>query len=104
MRFYDVQKGRILVSGHPVTDITRDSLRKNFGMVLQETWLKAGTIRENIAYGKPDASLEEVVEAAKHAHAHSFIKRMPKGYDTVISEDGGNISQGQGSSFCVLHA
>ncbi len=101
MRFYDVQKGRILVSGHPVTDITRDSLRKNFGMVLQETWLKAGTIRENIAYGKPDASLEEVVEAAKHAHAHSFIKRMPKGYDTVISEDGGNISQGQKQLLCI---
>lgn len=101
MRFYDVQKGRILVSGHPVLDITRDSLRKNFGMVLQETWLKAGTIRENIAYGKPDASLEEIIEAAKHAHAHSFIKRMPNGYDTVISEDGGNISQGQKQLLCI---
>lgn len=101
MRFYDVQKGRILVSGHPVLEITRDSLRKNFGMVLQETWLKAGTIRENIAYGKPDASLEEIIEAAKHAHAHSFIKRMPNGYDTVISEDGGNISQGQKQLLCI---
>lgn len=101
MRFYDVQKGRILVSGHPVLEITRDSLRKNFGMVLQETWLKAGTIRENIAYGKPDASFEEVIEAAKQAHAHSFIKRMPNGYDTVISEDGGNISQGQKQLLCI---
>lgn len=101
MRFYDVQKGRILVSGHPISDMTRDSLRHSFGMVLQETWLKAGTIRENIAYGKPDASLEEVMEAAKHAHAHSFIKRMPQGYDTVIAEDGGNISQGQKQLLCI---
>lgn len=101
MRFYDVQKGQIVVSGHPIRELTRDSLRKNFGMVLQETWLKAGTIRENIAYGKPDADLEEVIEAAKHAHAHSFIKRMPKGYDTVIAEDGGNISQGQKQLLCI---
>lgn len=101
MRFYDVQKGQIVVSGHPIKELTRESLRKNFGMVLQETWLKAGTIRENISYGKPDATLEEVVEAAKHAHAHSFIKRMPKGYDTVISEDGGNISQGQRQLLCI---
>lgn len=101
MRFYDVQEGRIIVSGHPIREMTRDSLRRNFGMVLQETWLKAGTIRENIAYGKPDASLEEIVEAAKHAHAHSFIKRMPKGYDTVIAEDGGNISQGQKQLLCI---
>lgn len=101
MRFYDVQKGQIVVSGHPVKKLTRESLRKNFGMVLQETWLKAGTIRENISYGKPDASLEEVIEAAKHAHAHSFIKRMPQGYDTVISEDGGNISQGQRQLLCI---
>lgn len=101
MRFYDVQKGQIIVSGHPIREMTRDSLRRNFGMVLQETWLKAGTIRENIAYGKPDASLEEIVEAAKQAHAHSFIKRMPKGYDTVIAEDGGNISQGQKQLLCI---
>lgn len=101
MRFYDVDKGQITVSGHPVRSLTRDSLRKNFGMVLQETWLKAGTIRENIAYGKPDATLEEVIDAAKHAHAHSFIKRLPKGYDTVIAEDGGNISQGQKQLLCI---
>ena len=101
MRFYDVDKGQIVVSGHPIRELTRDSLRRNFGMVLQETWLKAGTIRENIAYGKPDASMEEVIEAAKHAHAHSFIKRMPQGYDTVITEDGGNISQGQKQLLCI---
>ena len=101
MRFYDVDKGQIIVSGHPIRELTRDSLRRNFGMVLQETWLKAGTIRENIAYGKPDASMEEVMEAAKHAHAHSFIKRMPQGYDTVITEDGGNISQGQKQLLCI---
>ncbi|MDO4276941.1 MAG: ABC transporter ATP-binding protein [Eubacteriales bacterium] len=101
MRFYDVQKGQIVVSGHPIRELTRSSLRRNFGMVLQETWLKAGTIRENIAYGKPDASLEEVTEAARHAHAHSFIKRMPNGYDTVIAEDGGNISQGQKQLLCI---
>lgn len=101
MRFYDVQAGRIVISGYPVRDLTRESLRKNFGMVLQETWLKAGTIRENIAYGKPGASLEEVIEAAKHAHAHSFIKRMPKGYDTLVAEEGGNISQGQRQLLCI---
>ena len=101
MRFYDVDKGQIVVSGHPIRELTRDSLRRNFGMVLQETWLKAGTIRENIAYGKPDASIEEVIQAAKHAHAHSFIKRMPQGYDTVITEDGGNISQGQKQLLCI---
>ncbi len=101
MRFYDVQKGRIVVSGCPVREMTRDSLRRNFGMVLQETWLKAGTIRENIAYGRPDATMEEVIEAAKHAHAHSFIKRMPQGYDTMIAEDGGNISQGQKQLLCI---
>ena len=101
MRFYDVDKGQICVSGHPVRELTRDSLRRKFGMVLQETWLKAGTIRENIAYGKPDATLEEIMEAAKHAHAHSFIKRMPDGYDTVISEGGGNISQGQKQLLCI---
>ena len=101
MRVYDVDKGQIVVSGHPIRELTRDSLRRNFGMVLQETWLKAGTIRENIAYGKPDASMEEVIQAAKHAHAHSFIKRMPQGYDTVITEDGGNISQGQKQLLCI---
>ena len=101
MRFYDVDKGQIKVSGYPVRELTRDSLRRNFGMVLQETWLKAGTIRENIAYGKPYSTLEEVMEAAKHAHAHSFIKRMPNGYDTVISEGGGNISQGQKQLLCI---
>ncbi len=101
MRFYDVNKGEIRISKEPIRDVTRDSLRSNFGMVLQETWLKAGTIRENIAYGKPDATLEEIVEAAKAAHAHSFIKRMPQGYDTVISEEGGNISQGQKQLLCI---
>lgn len=101
MRFYDVREGKILVDGTESRDITRDSLRKNFGMVLQETWLKAGTIQENIAYGMPDATREQVIEAAKAAHAHSFIKRMPKGYDTVISEDGGNLSQGQKQLLCI---
>ena len=101
MRFYDVDAGSIKVTGHDTRMITRDSLRANFGMVLQETWLKSGTIRDNIAYGRPDASLEEVVLAAKEAHAHSFIKRMPKGYDTVISEDGGNLSQGQKQLLCI---
>lgn len=101
MRFYDVDKGQIVMGGYPIKEITRDSLRKNFGMVLQDTWLKAGTIRENIAYGKPDASPEEIIEAAKQAHAHSFIKRMPDGYDTVIAEDGGNISQGQKQLLCI---
>ena len=101
MRFYDVDAGSIKVTGHDTRMITRDSLRANFGMVLQETWLKSGTIRDNIAYGRPDASLEEVVLAAKGAHAHSFIKRMPKGYDTVISEDGGNLSQGQKQLLCI---
>ena len=95
MRFYDVDGGAIAVDGTDIRNITRKSLRKNYGMVLQDTWLKAGTIRENIAYGRPDATETEIVEAAKSAHAHSFIKRLPNGYDTVISEDGGNISQGQ---------
>jgi ATP-binding cassette subfamily B multidrug efflux pump len=101
MRFYDVEKGEISVSGHPVKHLTRDSLRKNYGMVLQETWLKAGTIAENIAYGKPDATRAEIVQAAKEAHAHSFISRMPKGYDTMISESGGNLSQGQKQLLCI---
>ena len=101
MRFYDVDDGVISVAGTDIRSITRKSLRSAYGMVLQETWLKAGTIRENIAYGKPDATLEEIMEAAKHAHAHSFIKRMPDGYDTVISEGGGNISQGQKQLLCI---
>lgn len=101
MRFYDVDKGEISVSGHPMKKLTRDSLRKNYGMVLQETWLKAGTIAENIAYGKPDATREEIVQAAKEAHAHSFISRMPDGYDTMISESGGNLSQGQKQLLCI---
>ena len=89
------------MDGIPAERITRNSLRKNYGMVLQETWLKAGTIHDNIAYGRPDASREEVTEAAKAAHAHSFIRRMPEGYDTVIAEDGGNISQGQKQRLCI---
>ena len=101
MRFYDVNQGFIQVEGTDIRQITRKSLRKNYGMVLQDTWLKAGTIRENIAYGKPEATLEEVVEAAKAAHAHSFIKRLPQGYDTVIGEDGGGISQGQKQLLCI---
>lgn len=101
MRFYDVKSGKISVDNIPVMEMTRDSLRKNYGMVLQETWLKSGTIRENICYGKPDATEEEIIAAAKAAHAHSFIKRMPNGYDTVISEDGGNLSQGQKQLLCI---
>lgn len=101
MRFYDVDSGSIQVDGTDIRHITRESLRSNYGMVLQETWLKSGTIRENIAYGKPDATEEEVVLAAKEAHAHSFIERMPNGYDTVISEDGGNLSQGQKQLLCI---
>ena len=95
MRFYDVNSGKICVDGHPITSLTRRSLRTNYGMVLQDTWLKAGTIRENIIIGKPDATDEEVKAAAKAAHAHSFIKRLPNGYDTRITEDGGGLSQGQ---------
>ena len=95
MRFYDVNSGEICVDGHPITSLTRKSLRTNYGMVLQDTWLKAGTIRENIIIGKPDATDEEVKAAAKAAHAHSFIKRLPNGYDTRITEDGGGLSQGQ---------
>ena len=101
MRFYDVDSGVIRVEGTDIREVTRNSLRKNYGMVLQETWLNQGTIRENIAYGKPEATLEEVVEAAKAAHAHSFIKRLPQGYDTVIGEDGGAISQGQKQLLCI---
>ena len=94
MRFYDVTGGRIIISGKPVNDCTRSSLRSSYGMVLQDTWLKTGTIRENIAYAKPDASMEEIEAAARAAHCHSFIKRLPDGYDTVITEDGGSLSAG----------
>jgi len=101
MRFYDVNSGAILVDGTDIRNATRHSLRKSFGMVLQDTWLKAGTIRNNIAYGRPDASEEDVIAAAKAAHAHSFIRRLPDGYDTVITENGGNISQGQKQLLCI---
>lgn len=101
MRFYDVNSGKIEVSGKDIRDVTRKSLRCNYGMVLQDTWLKAGTIRENICYGKPDATDEEMIAAAKSSHAHSFIKRLPKGYDTVIAEDGGSLSQGQKQLLCI---
>ncbi|MBO5259745.1 MAG: ABC transporter ATP-binding protein [Agathobacter sp.] len=101
MRFYDVNSGAIMVEGEDIRNITRESLRKNYGMVLQETWLKSGTIRENIVMGKPDATDDEVIAAAKAAHAHSFIKRLPNGYDTVIGEDGGSLSQGQKQLLCI---
>lgn len=101
MRFYDVNKGKITLDGVPIQELTWESLRSSYGMVLQETWLKAGTIRDNISYGKPDATREEVIEAAKQAHAHSFIKRLPKGYDTVMGEDGGSLSQGQKQLLCI---
>lgn len=101
MRFYDVNSGAILVDSTDIRNATRHSLRKSFGMVLQDTWLKAGTIRNNIAYGRPDASEEDVIAAAKAAHAHSFIRRLPDGYDTVITENGGNISQGQKQLLCI---
>ena len=101
MRFYDADRGSISVDGHNIQSVTRNSLRKQYGMVLQESWLFSGTVRENIAYGREDASPEEVVAAAKKAHAHSFILRLPQGYDTVISEDGGNLSQGQRQLLCI---
>lgn len=101
MRFYDVNSGRIAVSGHDIMHMTRDSLRSSYGMVLQETWLKKGTIRDNICMGKPDATDEEIKEAAKAAHAHGFIRRLPQGYDTLITEDGGNLSQGQKQLLCI---
>ena len=101
MRFYDVNSGSIKVSGTDIRDVTRASLRGSYGMVLQDTWLRAGTVRENIAYGKPDATMDEVIAAAKAAHAHNFIRRLPDGYDTVIAEDGGNISQGQKQLLCI---
>lgn len=101
MRFYDVDEGVIRMEGEDICHITRDSLRENYGMVLQETWLKSATIAENIAYGNPQATREEIIHAAKEAHAHSFITRMPDGYDTVISEEGGNLSQGQKQLLCI---
>mgnify|MGYP004456170721 FL=1 len=101
MRFYDVNAGKICVEGLDIRDVTRRSLRANYGMVLQETWLKAGTIRDNIVMGKPDATEEEIIAAAKASHAHSFIKRLPKEYDTVIGEDGGSLSQGQKQLLCI---
>ena len=101
MRFYDTDSGTIAVSGHEIKHVTRKSLRKNNGMILQETWLKAGTNRDNIVMGKPDATEEEMILAAKASHAHSFIKRLPHGYDTVIGEDGGNLSQGQKQLLCI---
>lgn len=102
MRFYDTNAGTIEVDGHNIRNVTRKSLRENYGMVLQETWLKSGTIRENLMMGRPDATEEEMIQAAKAAHAHSFIKRMPKGYDTEIGQDGGSLSQDK-NSFFVLH-
>lgn len=101
MRFYDVKEGKICVDGADIRDVTRESLRANYGMVLQETWLKSGTVRENIIMGKPDATEEEIIAAAKASHAHSFIKRLPDGYDTVIGEDGGSLSQGQKQLLCI---
>ena len=101
MRFYDIDAGQIIVSGHDIQEIKRDSLRENFGMVLQETWLKSGTVAENIAYGREETSREEIIAAAKAAHAHSFIKRMPEGDDTMIQEEGGNLSQGQKQLLCI---
>ena len=101
MRFYDVNSGSIKVDGTDIRNITRGSLRTNYGMVLQETWLRSGTIRDNICMGKPDATEEEIIRAAKASHAHGFIKRLPKGYDTVITEDGGSLSQGQKQLLCI---
>lgn len=101
MRFYDTDSGDILVSNHPIKEVTRESLRSSYGMVLQETWLKQGTIRENLIMGKPDATEEEIIAAAKASHAHGFIKRLPQGYDTVIGEEGGSLSQGQKQLLCI---
>ena len=104
MRFYEVDGGTIEVDGRGIVTFTRDSLRRSFGMVLQETWLFAGTIRENLAYGRPDATDEEIEAAARAAHAHSFIRRLPEGYDTPITEDGGNLSQGQKQLLTIARA
>ena len=101
MRYYDTDKGIISVDGYDIKDIQRESLRSNYGMVLQETWLRNGTIRDNICLGKPDASEEEILRAAKSSHAHSFIRRLENGYDTIISDDGGSLSQGQKQLLCI---
>ena len=101
MRFYDVRSGSICVEGEDIREVTRRSLRSGYGMVLQETWLKTGTIRENIMMGRPDATEEEMIAAAKASHAHGFIRRLPKGYDTEITEDGGSLSQGQKQLLCI---
>ena len=101
MRFYDVNEGRISVDGNEIRDITRGSLRANYGMVLQDTWIRNGTVRDNIVIGKPDATMEEVIHVAKESRAHDFIKRLPNGYDTVLGEDGGNLSQGQKQLLCI---
>ena len=101
MRFYEINGGTLRVDGYSIDNVTRDSLRGNLGMVLQETWLRSGTIRDNICMGKPDATEEEIIAAAKASHAHSFIKRLPQGYDTVITEDGGSLSQGQKQLLCI---
>ena len=101
MRFYDVNEGKISVDGNEIRDITRGSLRTNYGMVLQDTWIRNGTVKDNIVIGKPDATMEEVIRAAKESRAHDFIKRLPKGYDTILGEDGGNLSQGQKQLLCI---
>ena len=101
MRFYDVNDGSISIDGNDIRDITRHSLRKNYGMVLQETWLQDGTVRDNIKMGKPDATDEEIIEACKSSHAHSFIKRLPQGYDTIISQNGASLSSGQRQLLCI---
>ena len=101
MRFYDVNEGRISVDENEIRDITRGSLRTNYGMVLQDTWIRNGTVRDNIVIGKPDATMDEVIRAAKESRAHDFIKRLPNGYDTVLGEDGGNLSQGQKQLLCI---
>ena len=101
MRFYDVNEGKISVDGHEIRDITRGSLRTNYGMVLQDTWIRNGTVKENIVIGKPDATMDEIVAAAKASRAHDFIKRLPNGYDTVLGEEGGNLSQGQKQLLCI---
>lgn len=101
MRFYDVNEGNILIDEHEIRNITRGSLRKNFGMVLQDTWIRGGTVKDNIIIGKPDATMEEIIHAAKESKAHDFIKRLPNGYDTVLGEDGGNLSQGQKQLLCI---